>query len=97
MTFGVAGVLGMAAGAAAMALATKTFRWEGFNNTEDLVNHIVGGLLMGFGGVLALGCTIGQGLTGISTLAVGSILSFLAIVGGCVAAVKYQEWRIDRM
>ena len=97
MTFGVAGVLGMAAGAAAMALATKTFRWEGFNNTEDLVNHIVGGLLMGFGGVLALGCTIGQGLTGISTLAVGSILSFFAIVGGCVAAVKYQEWRIDRM
>ncbi len=97
MTFGVAGVLGMAAGAAAMALATKTFRWEGFNNTEDLVNHIVGGLLMGFGGVLALGCTIGQGLTGISTLAVGSFLSFFAIVGGCVAAVKYQEWRIERM
>ncbi|MBK7470444.1 MAG: YeeE/YedE family protein [Betaproteobacteria bacterium] len=97
MTFGIAGVLGMAAGAAAMALATKTFRWEGFNNTEDLVNHIVGGLLMGFGGVLALGCTIGQGLTGISTLAVGSFLSFFAIVGGCVAAVKYQEWRIDRM
>ncbi|MBK8742139.1 MAG: YeeE/YedE family protein [Betaproteobacteria bacterium] len=97
MTFGVAGVLGMAAGAAAMALATKTFRWEGFNNTEDLVNHIVGGLLMGFGGVLALGCTIGQGLTGISTLALGSFLSFFAIVGGCVAAVKYQEWRIDRM
>ncbi len=97
MTFGIAGVLGMAAGAAAMALATKTFRWEGFNNTEDLVNHIVGGLLMGFGGVLALGCTIGQGLTGISTLAVGSFLSFFAIVGGCVAAVKYQEWRIERM
>ena len=97
MTFGVAGVLGMTAGAAAMALATKTFRWEGFNDTEDLVNHVVGGLLMGFGGVLALGCTIGQGLTGISTLAVGSILSFFAIVGGSVAAVKYQEWRIERM
>jgi uncharacterized membrane protein YedE/YeeE len=96
MTFGVAGVLGMIVGAAAMAIATKTFRWEGFASTEDLVNHIAGGLLMGFGGVMALGCTIGQGLTGISTLAVGSFLTFFAIAGGCVAAVKYQEWRIER-
>jgi uncharacterized membrane protein YedE/YeeE len=97
MTFGVAGVLGMIVGAGAMALATKTFRWEGFASTEDLVNHMTGGLLMGFGGVTALGCTIGQGLTGISTLALGSILSFFAMIGGCVAAVKYQEWRIERM
>jgi hypothetical protein len=51
---------------------------------------------MGFGGVTALGCTIGQGLTGISTLAVGSILSFAAIITGCVAAVNYQMWRIER-
>jgi hypothetical protein len=52
---------------------------------------------MGFGGVTALGCTIGQGLTGISTLAVGSILTFAAIVVGAVAAVRYQTWRIERM
>lgn len=97
MTFGVAGVLGIMVGATAMALVTRTFRWEGFATTEDLVNHMVGGLLMGFGGVMALGCTIGQGLTGISTLALGSILSFFAIIGGCVAALKYQEWRIERM
>jgi len=57
----------------------------------------VGGVLMGFGGVTALGCTIGQGLTGLSTLAVGSIITFLAIVGGCVAAVKYQTWRVESM
>ena len=96
MTFGVAGVLGMTIGATAMALVTKTFRWEGFATTEDLVNHIVGGLMMGFGGVMALGCTIGQGLTGISTLALGSIITFFAMIGGSVAAVKYQEWRIKR-
>jgi uncharacterized protein len=94
MTFGVAGVLGMIVGAGAMAIGTRSFRWEGFASTEDLANHIAGGTLMGFGGVTALGCTIGQGLTGFSTLAVGSILTFLAIVGGCVAAVKYQEWRM---
>ena len=96
LTFGIAGVLGMLAGSAAMAFATRTFRWEGFASVEDVANHIVGAILMGFGGVTALGCTIGQGLTGVSTLAVGSILSFAAIIGGCVLAVRYQIWRIER-
>jgi uncharacterized membrane protein YedE/YeeE len=80
-----------------MALAARTFRWEGFASVEDLTNHIVGGILMGFGGVTALGCTIGQGLTGISTLAVGSMLALAAIIAGCVAAVRYQMWRLERM
>jgi len=96
LTFGIAAVLGMIVGSAAMALATRTFRWEGFTSTEDLANHVVGGILMGFGGVTALGCTIGQGLSGLSTLAVGSFLAFFAIVGGCLAALRYQMWRIDR-
>ena len=97
LTFGIAGVLGMLAGSAAIALATRTFRWEGFASVEDIGNHVVGAILMGFGGVTALGCTIGQGLTGVSTLAVGSILSLGAIIVGSVMAVKYQMWRIDRM
>ena len=96
VTFGIAGVLGMVVGSAAMAVATKTFRWEGFTTTEDLVNHVAGGILMGFGGVTALGCTIGQGLTGVSTLALGSFLAFGGIVAGCVAANKYQLWRLER-
>ena len=94
VTFGIAGVLGMAAGSAAVAVTTGAFRWQGFASTEDLVNHIVGGVLMGFGGVTALGCTIGQGLTGVSTLALGSFLALAAIVTGCVAASKYQVWRL---
>ena len=96
VTFGIAGVLGMLAGSAAVALATRTFRWEGFASVEDLVNHIVGGVLMGFGGVTALGCTIGQGLTGMSTLAIGSVIATLSIVAGCVVALKYQYWRIEK-
>jgi uncharacterized membrane protein YedE/YeeE len=96
LTFGIAGVLGMLAGSAAVALGTRTFRWEGFASVEDIGNHVVGAILMGFGGVTALGCTIGQGLTGVSTLAVGSILSLGAIIVGSVMAVKYQMWRIDR-
>jgi hypothetical protein len=93
VTFGIAGVLGMAAGSAAVALATRRFRWEGFASIEDLVNHLAGGVLMGFGGVTALGCTIGQGLSGISTLAIGSFLALAGIVGGCIVALKYQYWR----
>ena len=95
VTFGIAGVLGILVGSAAMALATKSFRWEGFTTTEDLANHVVGGILMGFGGVTALGCTIGQGLSGLSTLALGSFLATAGIVVGCVAALRYQMWRIE--
>jgi uncharacterized membrane protein YedE/YeeE len=97
LTFGIAGVLGMAIGSMAVALATGSFRWEGFASVEDLANHIVGGILMGFGGVTALGCTIGQGLTGISTLALGSFIALTSIIAGSMAAVKYQMWRLERM
>jgi uncharacterized membrane protein YedE/YeeE len=95
LTLGVAAVLGVTAGAAVVALATGEFRWEGFRDTEDTANHIVGAALMGFGGVTALGCTVGQGLTGISTLAVGSLLAVPSIVAGAVAALKYQRWRVE--
>ncbi len=54
VTFGIAGVLGMLAGSAAYALASRTFRWEGFGSVEDVGNHLVGAVLMGFGGVTAL-------------------------------------------
>ena len=94
MTFGIASVLGMFAGSLAWALATKTFRLESFRDADDLINHLAGGALMGFGGVLALGCTIGQGISGVSTLAVGSILAFFSIVAGAAVTMKYQYWRM---
>jgi uncharacterized membrane protein YedE/YeeE len=96
VTFGIAATLGIIAGSFAYAIASRTFRWEGFAGAEDTANHVVGGLLMGFGGVTALGCTIGQGLTGFSTLALGSILAFLAIVAGAALTMKFQYWRMTR-
>ncbi|HUQ25373.1 MAG TPA: YeeE/YedE family protein [Burkholderiales bacterium] len=93
ITYGIASAAGVIAGSAAYALATRTFRWEGFRDAEDTANHIVGGMLMGFGGITALGCTIGQGITGFSTLALGSIMTFVAIVAGSAATMKYQYWR----
>ena len=96
ITYGIASAAGVIAGSAAYALATRSFRWEGFRDAEDTANHIVGGILMGFGGITALGCTIGQGISGFSTLALGSIMTFVAIVAGSAATMKYQVWRIER-
>jgi hypothetical protein len=96
VTFGIATVAGIVLGSFAYAVASRTFRWEGFAGAEDTASHVVGGILMGFGGVTALGCTIGQGLTGFSTLAVGSILAFASIVAGSALTMKWQYWRISR-
>jgi uncharacterized protein len=96
ITYGIASAAGVIAGSAAYAIATRSFRWEGFRDAEDTANHIVGGILMGFGGITALGCTIGQGITGFSTLAVGSLLTFLAIIAGSAATMKFQYWRMMR-
>jgi hypothetical protein len=96
VTYGVASVAGVIAGSAAYALATRKFRWEGFRDPEDTGMHMLGGLLMGFGGITALGCTIGQGITGFSTLALGSMLTFVAIVAGAAATMKWQYWRMTR-
>ncbi|MGH8630697.1 MAG: YeeE/YedE family protein [Burkholderiales bacterium] len=96
LTFGIATVLGTLAGSLLYAIATRNFRWEGFGSAADLRNHLLGGLLMGFGGVTAVGCTIGQGISGFSTLAIGSILTFAAIVAGAAATMKFLYWRMLR-
>jgi uncharacterized membrane protein YedE/YeeE len=97
VSLGIASVLGLVAGSSADALVSRSFRWEGLQGTEDTANHLVGGALMGVGGVTAMGCTIGQGLTGLSTLALGSMIAFAAIVAGGVAGLRYQAWRVERM
>ena len=96
MSFGIASALGVIAGAAAMALATRSFRIESFRDPADLVRHIAGGLLMGFGGVTALGCTLGQGVSGLSTLALGAALTTAAIIAGASATMKLQYWLLTR-
>jgi uncharacterized membrane protein YedE/YeeE len=91
INFGIATVFGVVVGAFLMAVGTRTFRVEGFTDTGDLMRHIGGGALMGFGGVAAMGCTIGQGMTGMSTLAMASVLALLGILGGGVFGMKYLE------
>ena len=94
LTFGVMAFLGVVAGSLLWSLLSRSFRFEWFSSLGDFVNHLVGSVLMGFGGVLALGCTVGQAITGISTLAVGSFLTFLAIVLGATLTMKVQYYRM---
>jgi uncharacterized membrane protein YedE/YeeE len=97
LTLGVVAVLGVIAGSAGYALMSRTFRWEGFGGTEDVANHLAGAVLMGVGGVTAMGCTVGQGLSGISTLSANSFIAVGAIVGGAVLAFRYQVWRLNNV
>ena len=91
VTFGIATVIGVVLGSFAYAVSTRQFRWEGFASLEDLRTQLIGAVLMGFGGVTALGCTIGQGLSGVSTLALGSFIALAGIVSGSVATMKWQQ------
>jgi uncharacterized membrane protein YedE/YeeE len=94
VTFGIALVAGVILGSFTYSILFKRFRWEGFAGVEDTRNHLIGATLMGVGGVTALGCTIGQGISGVSTLAVGSFLAVAAMIVGCAATLKYQYWKM---
>jgi len=94
LTFGIMALLGVMAGSFLWSLINRNFRIEWFASVGDFVNHLVGAILMGFGGVLAMGCTIGQGITGISTLAVGSFITFIAIVLGSALTMKVQYYKM---
>jgi uncharacterized protein len=96
INFGVAALAGVILGSFLYAMITRNFRIEWFASTADFVNHAIGGVLMGIGGVLSMGCTVGQAITGMSTLAIGSMLTFAAIVAGAAAMMKFQYWRMMR-
>jgi uncharacterized membrane protein YedE/YeeE len=96
LTLGVVSVFGVVAGSALYALLSRNFRWEGFRDAQDTGNHLVGAALMGVGGVAAMGCTIGQGLSGISTLSATSFVALAAILAGGVVGLKFQIWRLER-
>jgi uncharacterized membrane protein YedE/YeeE len=95
-SLGITSLLGVVVGAALVARFSGAFRWEGFASIDDLKTQILGAVLMGFGGVTALGCTVGQGLSGVSSLAIGSFIALAGIVIGCVATLKVLLWKAER-
>jgi hypothetical protein len=96
VTFGIACVFGVVIGSFLYSVFNRTFRWEYFNSPQDMFRHIVGAALMGYGGVTAMGCTIGQGVTGVSTLAAGSFLVLFGIIAGSAATMKVQYYLLMR-
>jgi hypothetical protein len=96
LTIGIVSVFGVVLGSAIYSMVSRSFRWEGFRDAEDTANHLVGAVLMGVGGVAAMGCTVGQGLSGLSTLSATSFVAVAGIVAGAVAALKYQIWRLEQ-
>ena len=96
LTFGVVTVAGVVVGAFAQAVLDRSFRWEGFGSTQDTALHLVGAACMGVGGVTALGCTIGQGLSGLSTLSLTSVIAVAGIGLGAVIGLRFQIWLLER-
>ena len=90
LTFGVAALLSVILGSFVYSISSKNFRIEWFLSKQDFFRHIVGAILIGIGGVLALGCTIGQGVTGISTLALGSFITLVFIILGAAITMKIE-------
>ncbi len=95
INFSIAVVFGVITGSFIYAILSRTFRIESFTTRQDLINHLVAGVLMGFGGVLSLGCTIGQGVTGSSTLALGSFMALVSIIFGSALTMKVQYYMLD--
>ena len=88
LSFGVLVMVGVVLGSFVAAKWTKTFRLQGFDTPTDMLRYMGGGTLMGIGGALAMGCSIGQGLTGFSTLTYASMLAFMAMILGARLAQR---------
>lgn len=96
LTLGVVSVVGVVVGSFVYAVARRSFHWEGFQSTQDTALHLVGAFLMGVGGVTAGGCTVGQGLSGLSTLSLTSVIAVLGIVLGAIGGLRLQLWLVMR-
>jgi uncharacterized membrane protein YedE/YeeE len=86
-TIGMVSVLGIFCGSFISAQFSGQFKLEAFSSRTDLLRHLAGGILMGVGGVLAMGCSIGQGLSGMSTLSIASVLATASMLFGAVIAL----------
>ncbi len=88
LNFGIATVAGVFAGSLVTALLTGRFHWEGYQSPRHMLRSAGGAALMGAGGVMAFGCSIGQGLTGLSTLALASFVAVAGILLGTAAGLR---------
>jgi hypothetical protein len=88
LSFGIATVAGVFAGSLLTALITGRFELEGYRSPRHMLRSISGAALMGAGGAMAYGCSVGQGLTGLSTLALPSFVAVAGILAGTAAGLR---------
>lgn len=88
LNFGIVTVFGVFFGSLATALATGRFHLEGYASPRHMLRSAGGAALMGTGGVMAFGCSVGQGLTGLSTLALASFIAVAGIMLGTAAGLR---------
>jgi uncharacterized protein len=94
ISFSMIAMFGVITGSFLYAVFSKSFRIEWFSSWNDFYTHMIGAAMMGTGGVLAMGCTIGQGVTGISTLSLGSFLAVTSIILGSAITMKIQFYKM---
>ena len=94
ITLGMMAIVGVIVGSLLYALISRRFSFVWFSSWSDFFKHLIGGILMGIGGVLSMGCTIGEGITGVSTLALGSMLVVVSIVFGSALTMKIQMYKM---
>lgn len=95
-TFGFGVFLGTLAGSLIAAVAAREFAWTGFTAETKVSRYLTGGALMGVGGVLAGGCTVGAGLSGVPTLGVSALLALAAIAAGALATDLASRRAVQR-
>lgn len=87
--FGTGSIFGAVAGAGLAAFSLREWRWEAFDDHHEMRRHLIGAALMGLGGVLASGCTIGQGISAMSLLSISAPLSLLGMVIGARLGIAF--------
>jgi uncharacterized membrane protein YedE/YeeE len=93
ISFGVAALGGVITGSFIYSIVFRKFRIEWFADMKDFISHMIGAVMIGTGGVLSMGCTIGQGVTGVSTLSAGAFITLVSIIFGAAITMKIQYYK----
>ena len=95
VTFGLVAFIGVGIGSFLMSLVTLSFRPQFFSSPLEAIRYLAGGLLVGLGGIMGMGCTLGQGVAGMSTMAIGSLVDLIALLIGALVGIKMQSGFMD--
>ncbi|HIM95544.1 MAG TPA: YeeE/YedE family protein [Gammaproteobacteria bacterium] len=91
LTFGLVAFLGVGTGSVLISVLTRRFKIVWFNSISEALRYAVGGVMVGIGGILGMGCTLGQGIAGTSTLSLGSFLDLFALMLGAYIGIRMQN------